>query len=412
MELIINDDSSETIIDKIINNDETPINKVTLCLNMIVKNESKNITRLFDSLLSLIDCYCICDTGSTDNTIDVITNYFLTKGISGKVIVEPFKNFSYNRNAALSACQGMSDYILLLDADMVVKIIDSNKVKDFKNSLTSYDSFSLFQGTETFFYKNIRIIKNNNMFKYVGVTHEYVETPPNCTMSTVTKDILFILDLGDGGCKQDKFERDIKLLTDDIQENNNIIRNTFYLANSYYDLEKYSEAIPLYQKRIELGGWIQEVWFSYYRMGICHQRLAQLPEAVYAWLNGYNCFPERLEGLYEVIKHYRVIGKYNLCKLYYDICKKVLDNSVNRDDYLFLDNSVYTYKLYFEYTIFAFYINIIKNIDYETVKVLNNSHDERELTCLFSNLKFYNRQLNQIHRYDYTDNLVLNINGV
>ena len=53
----------------------------TLCLNMIVKNESKIITRLFDSVISIIDCYCICDTGSTDNTIELIKNYFLEKNI-------------------------------------------------------------------------------------------------------------------------------------------------------------------------------------------------------------------------------------------------------------------------------------------------------------------------------------------
>ena len=51
-------------------------NSPTLCLNMIVKNESKIITRLFDSVLSIIDCYCICDTGSTDNTVELITDYF------------------------------------------------------------------------------------------------------------------------------------------------------------------------------------------------------------------------------------------------------------------------------------------------------------------------------------------------
>ena len=47
----------------------------TICLNMIVKNESKIITRLFDSILPLIDTYCICDTGSTDNTVDIIEQY-------------------------------------------------------------------------------------------------------------------------------------------------------------------------------------------------------------------------------------------------------------------------------------------------------------------------------------------------
>lgn len=70
----------------------------TLCLNMIVKNESKIITRLFDSVVSTIDCYCICDTGSTDNTVELITEYFNKRNMPGKVVTEPFKNFCHNRN--------------------------------------------------------------------------------------------------------------------------------------------------------------------------------------------------------------------------------------------------------------------------------------------------------------------------
>ena len=56
-----------------------------LCLNMIVKNESKIIRRLFDSVSKIIDSYCICDTGSTDGTPEIIQAYFESKGISGKV---------------------------------------------------------------------------------------------------------------------------------------------------------------------------------------------------------------------------------------------------------------------------------------------------------------------------------------
>ena len=99
----------------------------TLCLNMIVKNESRIITRLFDSVCSVIDCYCICDTGSTDNTVELITEYFKNKGIPGKVVVEPFKNFCHNRTFALHSCLGMSDYILLLDADMILEVKNFNK---------------------------------------------------------------------------------------------------------------------------------------------------------------------------------------------------------------------------------------------------------------------------------------------
>ena len=62
----------------ILNQPKTP----TICLNMIVKNESKIIFRLFDSVINLIDTYCICDTGSTDNTVQMIEDYFREKNIS------------------------------------------------------------------------------------------------------------------------------------------------------------------------------------------------------------------------------------------------------------------------------------------------------------------------------------------
>ena len=47
------------------------INIPKICLNMIVKNESKVITRLLESVSPIIDTYCICDTGSTDDTKEI-----------------------------------------------------------------------------------------------------------------------------------------------------------------------------------------------------------------------------------------------------------------------------------------------------------------------------------------------------
>jgi glycosyltransferase involved in cell wall biosynthesis len=184
----------------------------TVCLNMIVKNESKIITRLLESVLPVIDCYCICDTGSTDNTIELIQEFCSKKNISGKIVNEPFINFAHNRNFALQACVGMSDYILLLDADMILKVNNFDKKSLLKN-----DFFYVLQGSESFYYQNTRIVKNNGLFKYTCVTHEYIESPPNSTSSQIEKNIMFISDIGDGGSKNDKFERDIRLLTEAIK---------------------------------------------------------------------------------------------------------------------------------------------------------------------------------------------------
>ena len=355
----------------------------TLCLNMIVKNESNTITRLFDSVVSIIDAYCICDTGSTDNTVEIIENYFTSKNIPGKVVHEPFKNFCHNRNFALSSCVGLTDFVLLLDADMVLC------VKNFdKNMLSKYDTFKVLQGNDSFYYQNVRIVRNNGLYSYSGVTHEYINTPPNSKMFDITKDQLFITDIGDGGSKANKFERDILLLTQGINDEPNNERYHFYLANSYYDTGKYEKAIEYYEKRIKFGGWEQEVWYSYYKIGLAYKCLNKMPEALNAWLNGFDYYPERLEGIYEILSHYRYLSKYKLFLVFYKIAQEILDKKYDKNNYLFLHNDVYTSKVYYEYTIVAAYLGI-KNINDEIVKVLNNSTDGSLISNLYSNMKFY-----------------------
>lgn len=374
----------------------------TLCLNMIVKNESKIITRLFDSVLPIIDCYCICDTGSTDNTVELIKEYFQERGVPGKVVIEPFKNFCHNRSFSLHACKGMSDYVLLLDADMILDIRSFDK-----NILRSADAFQVLQGNESFYYQNLRIVRNTGLFKYVGVTHEYVDCPPNTKTNILSKDVLFIKDIGDGGCKSDKFERDIRLLLQGIKDEPTNGRYYFYLANSYMNSGKYDEAITYYKKRIEIGGWFEEVWYSYYSMGMCNKHKGDYAQALWCWLEGYDFYSERLEGLYEILHYYRCNSKHKLGLVIYNMCKKILEKNLNRDQHLFLHNDVYTHLIYYEYSIIAAY-NGINNINDEIILIFNNSHGG-ELSNLLSNMKFYKDILNQSKRLTFDTSINYNV---
>ena len=380
----------------------------TLCLNMIVKNESKIITRLFDSVVSIIDCYCICDTGSTDNTVELIKTYFENKNIQGKIVSEPFKNFAYNRNFALKSAVGMSDYVLLMDADMILEIKNFNK-----ENLKNFDSCYILQGNNDFYYQNMRIVKNNGLFSYVGVTHEYISTPSNNKLLHITKDQLFITDYGDGGCKNDKFVRDIKLLTDGIiDEPNNSERYHFYLANSYHDTGNFEKAIETYEKRIKIGGWNQEIWYSYYRIGLCYKKMGKIADAIFTWMNAYDFLPSRTENLYEIINHYRHISKSKLAEFFYNMAKDSLNKNknVNRDSYLFLHNDIYTYKLDYEFTIFAAYVGV-NNINDQVVIVLNNCGDGSINNNLFSNMKFYKDILKPTQVINFGNSVPQNINN-
>ena len=382
----------------------------TLCLNMIVKNESSIITRLLESVLPFIDSFCICDTGSTDDTIQIIESFFSSKNIPGKVVQEPFRDFGYNRSFALNACIDIpnSDYILLLDADMKFqyKFVDLSP-KDFKAKLVD-DAYFVSQGNDTLNYQNVRILKNRRGFSYWGVTHEYVKSPENCVMGTFKVDEIFINDIGDGGCKGDKVERDIRLLTNGLIENPNNDRYTFYLANSYRDQGNNEEAIRLYKNRVQIGGWNEEVWFSHYAIGKCYQKMGNTAESIYHWLEAFNKHPKRIENLYEIIKHYRQNSNYELAYQFFILADKIRKTHTSRN-YLFTEMDVYNYKIDYEFSILGYYANP-DNLDLKRTCMTVIKHDYIEhgvYSNVLSNFKFYTDAITDLSIPIRTENLHL-----
>jgi tetratricopeptide (TPR) repeat protein len=371
---------------------------------MIVKNESKIITRLFDSLIlsPLIDSYCICDTGSTDDTIDIIEAYFREKGIPGEVLVEPFQDFGYNRTFALEKCRDrpLADYILLMDADMILSYGADFDMNKFKQDLTLHQAHYVQQGHGEFFYRNVRFVKNNHGIKYWGVTHEYVDVPPNTTYGVFDMNILYIDDIGDGGCKTDKFLRDVRLLTRALEQKPDNDRYTFYLANSYRDSGQKEKAIETYKKRTKLGGWNEEIWYSYFSIGRAYKELGDMERAVFYWLEAYNAFPDRVENLYEIVHYYRMQGRNELAYMFYRIAD-VKRGQMKTRDLLFVERDIYNFKLDYELSIVGYYTNPDK---YDLAKCSMNlmayPHIEYPIKVnIMSNYKFYAPAIDTAHSF-------------
>ena len=320
---------------------------VTICLNMIVRDESKIITRLFDSIISIIDSYCICDTGSEDNTIEIIKTYFEEKNISGRIFEHPFKNFGYNRTYAFKEAQKIdSTYILLLDADMILMIS-----QDFDKQKLTKSVYTVRQGASGLAYFNPRLIRSEVETTVKGPTHEYYDFPQYVEKQKLTT--LIIDDINDGGHKENKFTRDIRLLLGGIEEEPNNDRYHFYLANSYHDTQQFEKSSEMYKKRIELGGWPQEVWYSYYRLGLCYMHMNRMDSAIITWLDGYNYYPKRAEALYEIVKHYRVTGKHLLAYHFFKLASSI---PFPKDDILFVHTNVYEFLLDYEFSLIHYYI--------------------------------------------------------
>ena len=84
---------------------------------MIVKNESHIIHESLESMLPYIDRYDISDTGSPDNTKEIIKESFAKHNIPGEVYDIPWEGFGKSRTNALRNCDGKADYAWVIDAD-------------------------------------------------------------------------------------------------------------------------------------------------------------------------------------------------------------------------------------------------------------------------------------------------------
>ena len=153
----------------------TQVQKTTICLSMIVKNEAHIILKTLTQLISIfnITYIIISDTGSTDNTIEVINKFLQNKkvkdkNINGEVHKNEWVDFSHNRNIALDLARPKADYSLIFDADDIVHG-ENLKLPD----ILEYDSYYFKIDINKTYYRPL-LVKNTIKFKWYGVLHEFL----------------------------------------------------------------------------------------------------------------------------------------------------------------------------------------------------------------------------------------------
>lgn len=327
----------------------------TIILNMIVKNESKIIERCLDQV-KWIDGLVISDTGSTDDTVEVIESWRKRNGKIGTVVHNPWKNFGHNRNEALiegrkwcreNGMDLMKTYFLLIDADMVF-----NGGEKLRKIILEADLWDIRQQNSAIIYHNLRVVKAGIDVVCKCPTHEYYDIlTPNCVRRTFEDAV--IEDIGDGGSKTDKAERDIRLLKEALTTDPKNCRYWFYLANTYRDIRDFANAILAYQQRIEIGGWFEETYCAMMYKGDCHIGMNQAQEAVMMYLNAYQIDPVRSEALIRLSTFYRMNSQHHTAMLFID---KGLKIAQPENRMLFVEKSVYDWRFLYELSICGFYI--------------------------------------------------------
>lgn len=221
-------------------------------------------------------------------------------------------------------------------------------------------------------------------WKCLGVTHEYWvcdtsdQLPKN--MAVIQTDVIWIDDISDGGCKADKFERDARLLLEAIKnEPEQESRYNFYLGQTYMCMEKYDLALKHYEKHVELGAFKESIWFAMSMISKIYLILKKFELAEANCKLAFSLLPGRSEPLYEIARHYFLLGEQ-----YYDKCEEYIKLGENipfpRENLIYIDSIVYN----FGFKLLKFQLNAArKNTpfkqlaqDFANVKACAKIHDK------------------------------------
>jgi len=317
-----------------------------LCLNMIVKNEGHIIKDTLTKLLKkvpLIDYWVISDTGSTDETKKIISDFFKERNIKGEIFDDYWKDFGHNRTLALEHAFGKSKYLLIFDADD--EICGDFVLPDLK--IDSYHlQFGDANGTS---YTRIQIVNNKKKWKYVGVLHEIITCCENSNGMETIKGNYYTISGKSGSRSQDqnKYLKDALILEKAYEEavkNNDGLYNRygFYCANSYYDSGKWEDAIKWYKITLDNKNWSQEKYVSCLRIYNCYNALKQQETGIFYLVKSFSYDKERAECLHELVTYYCWNDMSEVAYSYYNIVKSFYNERYLKDglnDKLFLDVS-------------------------------------------------------------------------
>lgn len=363
---------------------DAPKHKV--CLNMIVKDETPVIRRCLASVKPLIDYWVIVDTGSSDGTQEMIREFM--KEIPGELHERPWVNFAHNRNEALLLGKGKALYLLFIDADEELSYTQDFKLppldKDFYYIKTSYGGME---------YNRVQLINNNLDWNWVGVVHEALHSPQAKTSDVLQGVINIVRPEGNRSKDPQKFQKDAAAIEKALKDDPTNTRYTFYLAQSYRDGGELEKALTTYEKRVLMGGWDQEIFWSMLQIGLLKERLEKDPiEIINSYKKAHVYRPSRLEPLYYLSRYERKLNHH--AESYQASSKGLTLKKPN--DLLFVENWIQDYGMLLEYSVSAYWTErYIESLVASNALLANPSIPQNVRECVEKNLVWIHKKIEE-----------------
>jgi glycosyltransferase involved in cell wall biosynthesis len=387
-----------------------------LVLTQIMKNEAHVATRMLNSIKSIVDIVVLIDTGSTDNTIEIVKKWGEENNIETHVFERPFDNFEASRNYSIEMARevtkgrGSDFWGFCLDCDDQIEI----DPKIFNKSKINKDLYMFNTYIGSMKYTRNECYKLDKAFRFYGPVHEFIV----CDDKNITSGLMDGLSVKvqmDGGSWKgnvpEKYKSHAFVLEKYIDANRQDPRWIFYTAQSYHDSasipdnreeneERLRRAIKYYKERVNRNdGYGEEVFYSQYRIGTI-MRTMESPwaETHQELIKAYSMDPLRGEPIKTIIDYYLQVGEWNNAYLYTKFAKVHFHG---KNPYpqrlLFVDESLYVWKFAEAHAAACFYTGKMDEAkaNYQEILRISKTHPQyftpEDLNKINMNGQFFNK---------------------
>ncbi len=322
-----------------------------LVIVLMVKNEMNVICPTLQPYVDAgIQSFLIYDTGSTDDTIACVQEFFKKYNVSNAIIRQEWTDgatfhFAQSRNRALHFAQEAfpnASFMLMPDAEWyfhnVPELLKFCRQHQYDNTPAYLVNIT------NDFSENYqpRLMRCRSQLHFVGARHEYL----NCACyHKIPKDIFFEWRPSAIGNEKSRARwlTDLTVLLEEYSSNTADPRTMFYIAQTYACLGQWENACVWYERRISVPiemAWHEETFIARYRLAQAYEACGRWDQAFPHYLAAFSFRSHRAEPLICIAQHYWNTDEFALCYLF---AKRAVELSFPDSDLLFIDKELYDF---------------------------------------------------------------------